>query len=93
MSQQDHPPSSPNSSKPTKPSLFRRLLGRVLPSQRPETKADVLENLRQAEQDGIVARDAYDMMQRVMIVSDLKVRDIMIPRSNMAHVEREVAWT
>ncbi len=89
MSQQDHPPSSPNSSKPTKPSLFRRLLGRVLPSQRPETKADVLENLRQAEQDGIVARDAYDMMQRVMIVSDLKVRDIMIPRSNMAHVERE----
>jgi len=29
------------------------------------------------------------MMQRVMYVSDLKVRDIMVPRSNMIHVERE----
>ena len=60
-----------------------------LPSQRAESKADVLENLRQAEQDGIVARDAYDMMQRVLYVSDLKVRDVMIPRANMAYIEKE----
>ena len=60
-----------------------------LPRQRATTREHVLENLRQAEQDGIVARDAYDMMQRVMFVSDLKVRDIMIPRSNMVFVERD----
>lgn len=60
-----------------------------LPQQRAETREDVLENLRQAEEDGIVARDAYDMMQRVMFVSDLQVRDIMVPRSSMAYVERE----
>ncbi len=60
-----------------------------LPSPRAATREDVLENLRLAEQDGIVARDAYDMMQRVMFVSDLKVRDIMIPRSNMVFVERD----
>ena len=83
------PESSTLAAKNSKLSWIKNLLGRVLPNQRPESKADVLENLRQAEQDGIVARDAYDMMQRVMIVSDLKVRDIMIPRSNMAHVERE----
>ena len=41
------------------------------------------------QQDGIVARDAYDMMQRVMYVSDLKVRDIMIPRSNMVSIEKD----
>ncbi|MFT6407787.1 MAG: magnesium and cobalt transporter [Arenicella sp.] len=60
-----------------------------LPYQRATTREDVLENLSQAEQDGILSRDAYDMMQRVMFVSDLKVRDIMIPRSNMVHVERD----
>ena len=48
-----------------------------------------MEDLRMAEQDGIVAYDAYDMMQRAMNVSDLKVRDIMIPRSNMVSVEKE----
>jgi len=68
--------------------LKNRLLG-WLPQQRAASRADVLESLRQAEQDGIVARDAYDMMQRVMFVSDLKVRDIMVPRSNMVFVERE----
>jgi magnesium and cobalt transporter len=49
----------------------------------------VLESLRQAEEDGIVARDAYDMMQRALFVSDLKVRDILVPRSSMVYVERE----
>lgn len=70
--------------------LKNKVLG-WLPQQRAETREDVLENLRQAEEDGIVARDAYDMMQRVMYVSDLKVRDIMVPRSSMAYVEREHA--
>lgn len=82
MSNNEQPPSATQQ-------FFKEKLGRWFPSHRAESKADVLESLRQAEQDGIVARDAYDMMQRVMYVSDLKVRDIMIPRSNMVHVERE----
>ena len=61
----------------------------ILPTQRAESRADILENLKHAEEDGIVARDAYDMMQRVMYVSDLKVRDIMIPRSNMVSIKRD----
>ncbi len=68
---------------------FKAFIRSCLPHQRATTREDVLENLRQAEQDGIVARDAYDMMQRVMFVSDLRVRDIMIPRSNMVFVERD----
>jgi len=60
-----------------------------LPSPRATNRDDVLESLRHAEQDGVVARDAYDMMQRVLFVSELKVRDIMIPRSNMVSVERD----
>ena len=68
---------------------MQHLLSRILPSKRAESKQEILDNLKLAEQDGIVAQDAYDMMQRVMLVSDLKVRDIMIPRSNMIHVEKE----
>jgi len=65
------------------------LVAGLVPSPRATSREDVLENLRQAEADGIVARDAYDMIQRVLFVSDLKVRDILIPRSNMVSVERE----
>ncbi|MEM7357500.1 MAG: CBS domain-containing protein [Pseudomonadota bacterium] len=82
MNKDDKPPSNGRSS-------IANLISRWLPSHRAESRAEVLENLKMAEQDGIVARDAYDMMQRVMYVSDLKVRDIMIPRSNMVSVEKE----
>lgn len=82
MNNSEKPPSSSSGA-------LKALLSRWLPSSRAESKADVLENLKLAEQDGIVARDAYDMMQRVMMVSDLKVRDIMIPRTSMIHVEKD----
>lgn len=73
---------------PSKPNLLS-FISKWLPAQRAESKDDLLENLKMAEQDGIVARDAYDMMQRVMFVSELKVRDIMIPRSNMVSVDKD----
>lgn len=82
MKTADKPPSSIGP-------FFKNKILTWLPNRRAGSKEDVLESLRMAEQDGIVARDAYDMMQRVMYVSDLKVRDIMIPRSSMASVERE----
>lgn len=82
MSNTEKPPSR-------RESKFLQYLARWLPNHRAESKADLLENLRMAEQDGIVARDAYDMIQRVMYVSDLKVRDIMIPRCNMVFIEKE----
>jgi len=86
MNTPDQPPSSFFDVIKTK---FISALAALLPHQRAASREDVLENLRLAEQDGIVARDAYDMMQRVMFVSDLRVRDIMIPRSNMIFVERD----
>ena len=78
MNSPEKPPSSRSFSQKLKSLMFG-----ILPTQRAESRADILENLKHAEEDGIVARDAYDMMQRVMYVSDLKVRDIMIPRSSM----------
>ena len=86
MNTSDKPPSSFFGRLLTK---FTSMLMGLVPVQRATSREDVLESLRQAEEDGIVARDAYDMIQRVLFVSDLKVRDIMIPRTSMVSVERE----
>lgn len=83
MENNEKPPSSSFLSR------IRQFLLRFIPSPRPESRQEVLDSLKQAELDGIVARDAYDMMQRVMLVSDLKVRDIMIPRGRMVQVDKE----
>jgi len=90
MTNKEQPPSTP--SKKTNERFKQRLKQlycRIMPIQRAESKEDVLANLRQAESDGIVARDAYDMMQRVMYVSDLRVRDIMIPSSKIVLVDKD----
>lgn len=86
MNTSEKPPSSPLARILSKLSTFLRSF---MPIHRATSREDVLENLRQAEADGIVARDAYDMIQRVLFVSDLKVRDIMIPRTSMVSIERE----
>ena len=86
MNNPDQPPSSLLGAMKLK---IAALISVFVPNQRASSRDDVLENLRQAERDGVVARDAYDMMQRVLYVSELKVRDIMIPRSNMVSVERD----
>jgi len=86
MNNPDQPPSSLLGAMKLK---MAALMSAFVPNQRASSRDDVLENLRQAERDGVVARDAYDMMQRVLYVSELKVRDIMIPRSNMVSVERD----
>ena len=64
---------------------------KLLPAKRAVSRDDVLESLQQAEEDGIVGSDSYDMIQRILYVSDMRVRDVMIPRSSMALVEREAS--
>ena len=79
MDSEDKPPSS----------LIKRLLHRLqkIPGLHPESRSDLLEILDQSHQHGILDQDALDTMQRVMQVSDLHVRDVMIPRSHMIVVE------
>jgi len=74
------------------PSMWRRLGAAIInlfPARRASSREDVLESLQQAEEDGIVERDSYDMIQRILYVSDMRVRDVMIPRSSMVVIERE----
>ncbi len=53
----------------------------------PQTRADLLAILDAAREQQLVDADAVSMIQGVLGVSDLKVRDIMVPRGQMIVIE------
>lgn len=55
----------------------------------PQDKEQLLALLRDAEQRNLLDPDTLAMIERVMSVSGMRVRDIMIPRSQMVVVERD----
>lgn len=63
--------------------VLRRVLGRE-----PASRNDLLEIITEAQQRGLLDHDALDTIQRVLQVAELRVRDVMIPRSKMVVVDR-----
>ena len=55
----------------------------------PQDKAQLLNLLRDARQRSVLDADALSMIEGVMQVSDLRVRDIMIPRAEMTFIRRD----
>lgn len=49
----------------------------------------MLEEIRQASKGGIIRDEELKIMERVLKVSDLRVRDIMVPRAKMVMVDHE----
>ncbi|MBU3719478.1 MAG: CBS domain-containing protein [Burkholderiaceae bacterium] len=62
-------------------SQFERLLARLF--RRTDDKEDLMEQLREAQEHAVIDADAVSMMEGVMQVADLQVRDLMITRSQM----------
>jgi magnesium and cobalt transporter len=58
-------------------------------SGEPRDMEDLNEVLTQARQRGIINPDAYEMLEGVLQVVELQVRDIMVPRSQMTIVNRD----
>jgi len=52
-------------------------------SGEPTTREDLVELLRDAQADGLIAADTLNMMEGAIAVSDLTVGDVMIPRAQM----------
>jgi magnesium and cobalt transporter len=52
-------------------------------SGEPSTREDLVELLRDAQADGLIAADTLRMMEGAIAVSDLTVGDVMIPRAQM----------
>ena len=55
----------------------------------PQDKAQLLELLRDAKQRSVLDTDGLSMIEGVLQVSDLRVRDIMIPRAEMVYIRRD----
>ncbi len=54
----------------------------------PQDRAELVAVLREAAGRGLVDADALTMLEGVLEVGDLKVRDIMVPRAQMVFVRR-----
>jgi magnesium and cobalt transporter len=55
----------------------------------PQDRQQLLEILREARTRGLLEADALQMLEGVLEVSDLHVRDIMVPRAQMVFVRRD----
>lgn len=52
-------------------------------SGEPTSREDLVELLRDAQADGLIAADTLTMMEGAIAVSDMTVGDVMVPRSQM----------
>src|SRR5450631_4221607 len=58
-------------------------------SGEPRDLAALVEELREASERDLFDADALVMLEGVLAVADMQVRDIMVPRSQMVFVERD----
>ncbi len=58
-------------------------------SGEPQDRDELIELLREASDRGLVDTDAEAMLEGVLEVSDLQVRQIMVPRAQMVFVRRD----
>lgn len=63
-------------------------LGQILNAD-PQDRQDLLEILREAEKRALLDADSLGMIEGVLQVSEMQVRDIMIPRSQMSVLSRD----
>jgi magnesium and cobalt transporter len=63
--------------------LSRRMAGEA------ENRDEVIEYLREATTRGVVEGDALPMLEGVLAVGDIQVRDIMVPRAQMTVLNRD----
>jgi magnesium and cobalt transporter len=61
-------------------------------SGEPSTREDLVELLRDAQADGLIAADTLRMMEGAIAVSDLTVGDVMIPRAQMVALSADESF-
>lgn len=79
--------SEPDSSKSVANGWLRQI-GQSLAGP-PRDRDELMQVLREAQRNDLLDRDALWMMKGVLSVSEIQVRDIMVPRSQMVVVERD----
>lgn len=83
----DDPSSSPSRTVLRRRNWFHRLLDALQPGL--QNRDELLDSLREAADTNVVDRDTLTMLEGVMSVAELRVRDIMIPRSQMVVLDAD----
>ncbi|MEZ9834210.1 CNNM family magnesium/cobalt transport protein CorC [Vibrio breoganii] len=90
MNSEDNSPSKEGSKEksegPSRKSFFERL-GQLFQVD-PKDRQELVDVIRDSEENDLIDHDTRDMLEGVMEIAEQKVRDIMIPRSQMVTVER-----
>jgi len=86
MNDKDDKPETSEESTAQPRSLLDRLSQALL--GQPATRDDLIEILRDAADRDLLDRDSLDMIEGVFQVSEMKVRDIMVPRAQMDVVDK-----
>ena len=77
--------------KPTTNNLLRRLrkaaAKALMPS--PSSVQELIDDLHTALGYELIQREEFDIVERVLQVSELKVRDVMVPRALMVTIDHE----
>ncbi|PJG84498.1 CNNM family magnesium/cobalt transport protein CorC [Conservatibacter flavescens] len=69
-----------------KKSFFQSLFGRFFQGELKNRK-DLVEVIRDSEQNELIDQNTREMIEGVMEISELRVRDIMIPRSQIVFIQ------
>lgn len=72
-------------SDPSGKSWFDRLLGAF--SAEPQNQHELIEFLNDASERQLIAKDAFNIIEGALELSDMQVSDVMIPRSHMVVVK------
>ncbi|HDL6760829.1 TPA: CNNM family magnesium/cobalt transport protein CorC [Yersinia enterocolitica] len=81
----DH--SQNNDSPSPKKGFFTLILNQLFHGE-PKNRGDLVELIRDSEQNDLIDPDTRDMLEGVMDIAEQRVRDIMIPRSQMVTLKR-----
>ncbi|OBX06648.1 magnesium transporter [Gallibacterium salpingitidis] len=72
----------------TKKGFFQSLLTNFFPAE-PKNREELVEAIRDSEQNDIINQETRQMIEGVIEISELRVRDIMIPRSQIVFINAE----
>ncbi|MDU8924668.1 CNNM family magnesium/cobalt transport protein CorC [Pasteurellaceae bacterium LIM206] len=71
-----------------KKSFFQTLFGRFFQGEL-KNRDELVEVIRDSEQNELIDQDTREMIEGVMEIAELRVRDIMIPRSQIVFIQEE----
>ena len=75
-----------NQSENTKNPFFQSLFGRFFQGEL-KNREELVEVIRDSEQNDLIDQNTREMIEGVMEIAELRVRDIMIPRSQIIFIE------